>query len=408
MHIGIDLRALMTPMRTGVGEFAFELLNALFAIDETNDYYLFYNSSGDVSKNIPRWNKPNVHYVSTRWPNKLLNASLFFLKKPVLDKSIIGNFDVWFSPNLNFTALTPGTKHILTIHDLSFEFFPEFFTPRQRFWHRLVNPKKQCAEADIILTPSENTKRDLVDYYKINADKIKVLYPGTNCHFEQQRETSFQSTETPRDSSFDVGMTEKKDEIKKKYDLPDNFILFLGTIEPRKNIIGLIEAFELAHQTPNIQYQISDYHLVIAGAPGWNNQAIYERAAASPLRDHIKFIGFIKPEEKPALYAAASLFVYPSFFEGFGFPVLEAMASGVPVVTSNRTSLPEITGSAAYLVNPNKPHEIAEGIARLLNHNLCNPSHHQRNLCQQKNGLEEAKKFNWNQTAHAFLNLLKN
>ena len=200
-------------------------------------------------------------------------------------------------------------------------------------------------------------------------------------------------------------MTEEKYKIKKKYNLPDNFILFLGTIEPRKNIIGLIEAFEIF----NIQYPISNTSLVIAGAPGWSNKKVYERAASSPLRDKIKFLGFIKPEEKPALYAAASLFVYPSFYEGFGFPVLEALASGTPVITSNRSSLPEISQSAAYLVNPNKPHEIAEGIRYLLNHN-----HNPRNpleicvICAQtKNGRVQAEKFSWNQTAQEWLRLIK-
>jgi len=414
-HIGIDLRCLLTPHRTGIGEYTVELLSAVFALDHHNHYYLFYNSYQDVFLDLPQWEQANVHYVGTRWPNKLFNTIVATTRRPKLDKLIIdyskkNNFqfpttdarplDYFFSPHLNFTALSPKTKHILTIHDISFEFFPKFFTPRQRLWHHLVSPKKQCERADIILTPSANTKRDLVDYYKINENKIKVVFPGLSSTFKSPLEGGEgdvgQSRTSPKPMRIGSPSSRRESaDIRKKYNLPDNFILFLGTIEPRKNITGLIEAFEIF----NIQYPISNTSLVIAGAPGWNNKKIYERAAKSKLRDKIKFLGFIKPEEKPALYAAASLFVYPSFYEGFGFPVLEAMASGAPVITSNRASLPEITGSAAYLANPNKPEEIAEGMRSLLN----NQSLRSQTI---KNSLEQAKQFNWNQTAQTFLNLL--
>lgn len=423
MKIGVDLRALMTPNRTGVGEYTVELLNAIFNIDDKNQYYLFYNSSRDVSKHIPRWEKPNVHYVAMKWPNKLFNLSLKIFKYPKIDKSIIRNLklglrnlDYWFSPNLNFTALSNNIKHILTVHDLSFELFPEFFTLKQRLWHRLINPKKQCERADIILTPSENTKRDIVDYYKIDADKIKVLYPGVNCHFDRDSRRAEKSLDNrERDSSTMLGMTEKERQVIKKYNLPEKFILFLGAIEPRKNIIALIEAFEIYCQgvsspprggipfagqyAPTRAQNIVPLQLIIAGAPGWKNKKIYDRANKSPVRDKIKFIGFVKPEEKPALTAAASLFVYPSFYEGFGFPVLEAMVADTPVIASNRASIPEITDSDAYLVNPNKPQEIAEGMKRLLNNKNLRDE-------QTKKTLLEAKKFDWKTTAEKWLQIV--
>jgi len=364
----------MTKNKTGVGEYTTELLSSVFALDKSNQYFLFYNSAEDVSVQIPKWTGENIHYVHTRWPNKLLNISLKLFNWPKLDK-LTGQIDVWFAPNLNFTALSKKTKFILTVHDLSFEFFPEFSTLRQRLWHKIINPKKQCQRADTILVPSENTKRDLVDYYKIPAEKIKTIYPGL--------------------SSIFANPVSEKEKIKIKYNLPQHFILFLGTIEPRKNILGLIDAFEKSYSSLPLPYS-----LVIAGAPGWKNKKIYERTEKSPLKDKIKFIGYVESEDKPALYASASLFVYPSFYEGFGFPVLEALASGVPTITTNRSSLPEITGPSAYLVNARYPGQLSEAITKLLT---------DQNLRerQTKNGLVQAEKFKWKKAAEEFLDTIK-
>jgi len=371
MNIGIDIRPLMTAPRTGVGEYTYELLNAIFNIDKTNQYFLFYNSSRDVSANIPDWKYDNVKIIGSHTPNKFFNTSLGLFGRPKLDKMCDEKIDIWFSPNLNFTALSPKTKFILTVHDLSFEFFPEFSTRKQYLWHKAVRPKKQCGRAELIITPSENTKRDIVNYYKINPGKIKVIYPG-------------------------IKQTSDNRDIKQKYNLPEKFILFLGTIEPRKNIIGLIEAFEILRN----KYPATD-HLVIAGAPGWKNEEIFARAKNSKYADKIHFINFVAPEDKNALYAAADLFVYPSFYEGFGFPVLEAMAAGTPVITSNRSSLPEIGGSAAYLIDPARPEQLARAMNELLTKQNLRDWHIQK-------GREQVNKFSWETAAEEWLNTLKN
>jgi len=385
MNIGIDIRPLMSKNRTGVGEYTYELLNAVFKIDKANQYFLFYNSYQDVSTNMPKWDQNNVHLVATHYPNKLLSVNLKIFGWPKLDKTIIKNFkletrnlDVFFSPNLNFTSVSLNTKFILTIHDLSFEFFPEFFSLKQRLWHRAVNPKKQCERANIILTPSENTKRDVVECYKINPDKIQVLYPGLAPIF---------STPPIKDPAS-LGM------IKKKYNLPDKYILFLGTVEARKNVIGLIKAFEKAH--PRLP---ADFYLIIAGAPGFGYEEIYEYAQKSSYKEKIKFIDYIDAADKPSLYASARLFIYPSFYEGFGFPILEAMASGIPIITSNRTSLTEITGSSEYLINPNNPDQIAEAMVKILN----SPELQKEQI---KNGLIEAEHFSWQNAAENFQKII--
>ncbi len=441
-QIGIDIRALMSPVRAGVGEYTYELLNAIFKIDKANQYFLFYNSYKDVSANIPKWNQENVHYIRTKWPNKLYNASVKIFGIPKINKI---KLDYFFSPNFNFTSLPANkrrvsmdatlhdfvkSKSILTIHDLSFEFFPQFFSFKQRLWHWAINPKRQCQKADTIITPSENTKRDIVDIYKINPEKIKVIYPGVNLHttqtpvvipnpirtgeeslhsklsFPQQREsrqfepdTGFPlaaGMTTDRDPSSvrtSLGMT-NTEEVRKKYNLPHKFILFLGTVEPRKNIIDLIEAFEQLCKTT------LNYSLVIAGHKGWNDKEIYQKFNSSPVKDKIKLIGSVDAADKTTLYSMSELFVYPSFYEGFGFPVAEAMACGIPVITSNRSSLPEIAGNAAYLVNPNRPNELAQALIEMTkNEKLRERFKHL--------GLEQAKKFSWNKAAQEFIDLLQ-
>ena len=379
MKIGIDIRPLMSSARSGVGQYSYELLNAVFALDKTNQYFLFYNSHKDVSQNIPQWPQANIQYLKTRWPNKAFNASIKFFSSPKIDRLIKNEgLDYFFSSNFNFTTLTKETKYILTVHDLSFEFFPQFYSLKQRLWHKAINPQMQCERADLILAPSENTKRDLINFYKINSGKIKVIYPGISCHSKQSEES----------------LSDKKLELKQKYNLPEKFILFLGTIEPRKNTIGLIEAFErFSSQTP-----FSNFSLVIAGHKGWNDTQIYKKFQSSPYKEKIKFIGSIESDDKVALYSLATIFVYPSFYEGFGFPIVEAMAAGTPIITSNRSSLPEVAGSAAYLVNPNRPSELANAMIEMFKNQKLRD--HFRSL-----GLEQVKKFSWEKAAKEFLNI---
>lgn len=392
MNIGIDIRPLMEESRTGVGEYTCELLNALFDIDKENQYFLFYNSGKDVSKNIPKWRQKNVHYIKSRYPNKLFNFFILFFKFPKLDKliiknkqSIINNLDYFFSPNINFLALSKKTKLILTIHDISFEFFPDCFSLKRRLWHKILDPKKQCKKADIILVPSENTKQDIINFYDVPENKIKVLYPGLSKKF---RTLSAQA----------VNNTESIKVVRSKYNLPDKFILFLGTLEPRKNIIGIIQAFKFSKLfPPEADPSFSrGYELVIAGTKGWKIEPIMDLINVTK---GVKYIGYVDAKDKPMLYSLASIFVYPSLYEGFGFPVIEAMASHTPVVTSNRSSIPEISDNAAYLVNPNNVDEIRRGMEVLSkDEKLCN--------LLIENGKKRIEKFDWSSSAKEFVNLI--
>lgn len=345
MNIGVDIRPLMTPKKTGIGQYTQELLDAIFKADSQNHYWLFYNSQKPVKQNFPNWQGNNIHLVEYHWTNKIFNLAVA-LKIIKLDKLIQQPLDYWYSPNLNFTHLSANLPHILTIHDLSFEFFPEFFTFKQRGWHKIIQPKKQCEKAYKIITPSENTKRDLIQTYKIPTEKIQVIYPGLP--------ESFHIT--------DEQLLQQKINIQTKYSLPENYILYFGAIEPRKNIIMAVKAFEKCAK------QIGkNYHLILAGASGWKNNALYRYVVNSPLRDKIKFLGYISKEDKPALYGLSKLFVFPSFYEGFGFPPLEAMAMGIPTIVSARSSLFEIGENNVMYINPNHTEDLSASIIQLLN-----------------------------------------
>jgi len=389
MNIGVDIRCLMSPVRTGVGEYTYQLLNAVFAFDKTNQYFLFYNSSKDVSQSIPKWEQENVHYVGLKWPNKLLNLLLFLkfvkLENLVVEKLFencklkIENLNVWFSPNLNFTSLRKHTKHILTIHDLSFEFMPECLTWKQRLWHWFLRPKKQCERADIILTPSENTKRDVIDSY-LPAVQAQALQAG-----------KVVSSKVVSSKVVKVGHGCGMQNAECRMQNGDKYILYVGTLEPRKNVDALIEAYKklctLAH--------LHTCKLIIAGDRGWKSEPVIRLIENTP---GVQYIGYVDEAKKVELYRNASLFVFPSLYEGFGLPVLEAMSAGVPVITSNRSSLPEVCGDAVYYVNPNNVLELAEAMKLVLTDEKL-----RQNMIQK--GLEQAKKFSWEDSAKVLLSL---
>lgn len=381
MNIGIDLRALLNKVKTGVGEYTEELVTHILATPTEHHFFLFYNSL-HPAEHLEKYSLyPNVTLVATGWPNKVFNATTWALSAPSIDRIIYKKtkkkIDVFFSPNVNFTALSPTTPHILTIHDISFEFFPEYFSYKQRLWHAAINPRTTAQNATVIITPSEHTRRDVIDYYGIAEHRVRVVRPGLSSSIIEQLNHL-----TPNDLTH----------LHQKYRLPEKFILFLGTIEPRKNILTLVRGFEdYKKRSPE-----SPFHLVIAGAAGWNNHELFEYIAHSPFRNNIHHIGYVDSRDKAALYKSASLFVYPSFYEGFGFPVLEAFAAGTPVLTSSRTSLSEVGGDATYYIHPKHPTDIAEGIQRI----STSPSLREHLITR---GHEQGALFSYRTMAHEWL-----
>ena len=374
MRIILDARPLLGAYKTGVGEYSAGLFAALLRAGSPHEYLFFVNAWRQPLIS-PAWTTARSRTISTRYPNKLLSLALATTGRPYLDRLVAARAgwkqaDIFFSPNLHFTAVSPATAQVLLLHDLSFELFPYLFSARQRLWHRALNPRQQCQRARLIFVPSANTKRDLCQHYGLREEKIEVLSPGVP-------EGMGCTPLSPR-------------AVRQKYGLPEKYILFVGTIEPRKNVDGLIRAFELCAD------QLPGYGLVLAGAPGWQSGRLVQRAAASRQARRIIFTGYVDPAEKAALYAGADVFVFPSWYEGFGFPVLEAMAAGLPVITSSRSSLSEVAGAAAYYINPHQPDEIAAGIVELLGNNP-------RRERLAALGRQRAAGFTWTTTAQEWL-----
>ena len=382
MKICIDGRCLMGGRRTGVEEYTRNLLDNIFNIDKKNEHVLFLNSWKKIGADFSWLEKyPNVSLKKFRFPNKILNLMFWYLNWPKIDK-LVGGADVVFFPNIIFGSVSKKTKVVNTIHDLSFERHGEYFFGKMKWWHIFINPKKSCLRSNKIIAVSESTKNDLITFYKIASEKIKVIYSGVADEF----------------CIIDRNEAELI-KVKEKYKLPYKFILSFGTIEPRKNIIGLVKAFNLLQKEKEDEFK--KYELIIVGEKGWSSDKILKEIDKSPFKEKIRLIYSVPNEDKVYLYNLASLFVYPSFFEGFGFPPLEAMKCGVPVVCSNNSSLPEVAGGAAIMIDPDKPDEIFLAMKKILE------KPELRSILVQK-GLKKAQEFDWKKTAQETLGILQN
>lgn len=349
LNIVIDARALLGS--GGVPQYTRQLIKHLDS--EGKNFYLFCNSLVRLKNFESRFLK-----VFFRIPNKVFNFLMLAFGRPRINKMVESRLgkriDLFILPNINFWN-DIGAEKIIVAHDLSFAINSKFFNLHDRLWHWLINPKKLYARADAIVAVSENTKNDLINVYGIPAERICVIYPGINVDSAE--------------------LTNKK----------GNYILYLANLEPRKNILGLIDAYERSGVAPD---------LVIAGE-GKYKSVVKRRIARSPKKDKIKLAGYVKESEKAKLIAESQLFVYPSFYEGFGFPPLEAQVLGVPVVASLTSSMSEVLGSSAILVNPYNTNEIAEAMRQVLHNKKLRADLIER-------GWENAKKYSWQKTADEF------
>ncbi|MCF7820724.1 MAG: glycosyltransferase family 4 protein [Candidatus Pacebacteria bacterium] len=372
MKIGVDIRSLMDKNFSGVSTFTYNLLLNLLKIDSKNQYVFYYNSLTKVK--LPEFSD-KVKIIKTSYPNKVFN---YFLQKtfsyPKIDK-YMGGLDLFFAPHFNFFSLSPKVKQIITVHDLSFIRYPEFFSSRKNSWHQALNVKRILQQSDMIMTVSQNSRLDILELFSLEENKVKAVYSGIEDKF-------FQTS-----SIFEL------QRVRYNLSLPARFILSLATLEPRKNLEGLIKAYNIFRDK---RPDLNEVKLVIAGAKGWRYQNIIKAWRESKFKDDIIFLGYVKNEDKKVLYTLAELFVFPSFYEGFGFPVLEAMASKTPVICSFNSSLPEIAGSSALLINPVKSEEIAWAIEQIAS------SSGLKDYYSQK-GYQRSQNFSWQQSAEKYL-----
>lgn len=384
MRICVDVRCLMAGRKTGVEEYTLNLLLSLLEIDKKNSYVLFLNSWKTPRFDFSVFEKyPHVQVKRLKIPNKLLNLSFWYLGFPKIDR-LVGGADVVFSPNIIFGATSKKSKLIVTIHDLSFERYPQHFSWKRRFWHIFINSKKICQRADRIMAVSESTKNDIVRLYGVSESKIWIVPSAVLEKFKIIDRNNEQLVKT-----------------KEKYNLPYKFILYLGTIEPRKNITGLVRAYDQLQKNAQDENneELGKYKLIIAGESGWLSEKIFREIEKARFRDKIQIINFVEDQGKEYVYNLSSLFVYPSFFEGFGFPPLEAMRCGIPVIASNNSSLPEVVGKGGILIDPDKPDEIYRAIKNVL-------TDKELRDVLVKRGLEKAEEFDWKKTAQKFLKII--
>jgi len=376
MRIGFDLRTLAEGKTTGVEIYAINLLKNLLEIDKKNSYELFFNSRKSAPQNIFPTLPANASITFLRYPNRTLNVSFKLLNYPKIDR-LLGGIDVFFSPRYLFTALSKSCKLIVTAHDLSFIHFPEFFSFKQKIWHRFLSDKSACKKSDAIIAVSNATKNDLVNIFGLAPQKIKVIHPGID-------HLTYHAGTNPEEAVL----------LREKTGVGGEYILSLGTIEPRKNILSIIDAFEKLQNQKK-----SDIKLVITGKLGWLYLDVVKKIRDSPYKDKIIALESIDEELKPILYRHSKLFVFPSFLEGFGFPPLEAMASGVPVIASYNSSFPEVLCNACVYVNPYNARSLTSAMDEILTDSALAS----RFITQ---GLERSKLFSWKKTAQQTLDLI--
>jgi glycosyltransferase involved in cell wall biosynthesis len=339
---------------TGIGNYIYNLIENLPI--QPNDLYIIRHPLG-YDYNIPNQIVP--------WAPKFSNAMLWSWFT-YIQKNMFKDLDIIHTPTLCLFPKKPHENYILTVNDVIFKLFPEHCTHEVIQYTNLFF-KRNIAFADKIIAISNTTKQDLIDIYKIPESKIEVIYLAASEKFKPLKEKEiFQ--------------------IKEKYNLFKPFVLYVGTIEPRKNIPTLLHAFSKCLK------KVRDVELILAGGLGWNYDEVFNTVKILNISDKVRFLGYIPDEDLPAIYNAAKVFVFPSYYEGFGLPPLEAMQCGTPVITSNVSSLPEVVGKDGMMIDPSDEN----GFCRMLIKILTDDEYYQY---QKEYGKERSKLFSWKKTA---------
>lgn len=367
MRIGIDATTLINKNLAGIGTYTNEILTWLGEHDRENEYILYCWTELEVPRNYG----PNFSFRlvkgTFRFSWKMLDLPLALIRDKV---------DVFWGPSHVLPGRVPGVRSVLTIHDLALLVNSEWGNAANV---RVLNKKMPiyARRADRILADSQSTKDDLLSICGTNESKVSVVYLGgapDHSHLLSREALAI---------------------AKEKYGIGEKFFYFVGTIEPRKNIGSVLEAFNLvAAKDPDVQ-------LILAGGLGWSYDAILDAMQNSPYTERIKHIGYVSLEEKMNLYAASLAFLFPSHYEGFGIPVLEAMSLGGIVITANNSSLPEVGGDAAFYVqNENDTAALAEVMELVLN---MDETQRQERAAM---GKKQAAKFTWEKCAKETLAVL--
>lgn len=334
MRIGIDATSIPAK-RVGAGNYIYNLVNALAEIDDKNQYFIFINFS---LKDDWKIEKNNFDFVNLSFPSRSLRLLWEQSGLPLLARKL--ELDILHSPHYTMPILKP-CKSVVTFCDMTFELFPEL----HEFSKRLIFPlmmRWSANHAEQLIAISESTRQDVIRILGVKPDRIIAI---------------------PLAASSDYGVigAERVKEVCDRYKLTSGkYIYYVGALEPRKNVPLLIEAYaKLADRFPDIP-------LAIAGKKGWMYDEIFAKVKNYNLEERVRFLGYVPEQDLIGLYNGTRVFVYPSLYEGFGLPVLEAMQCGAPVITTNVSSMPEVAGDVALLVAPDDVEGLSQALQRVL------------------------------------------
>lgn len=369
MRIAIDYTAAIRQ-GAGIGAYVRNLIAALLTQDTNDQYTLLTSGKPTGEHQFPT--AANVRGRSIFIPDRYLNILWYRWQLPIPATLFAGATDIYHGPDFVLPPLPKKVRKVVTIHDLAFLEHPEYAVPSLAAYLRKVVPEAVAA-ADVVATVSSEVSRTLVTHFQTPREKLTVIPNGVAPYFRRITDPLLLNA------------------TRHKFDLKHPLVLGVGTLEPRKNHAGLIKAFYQAQKKKD-----GPAMLALAGGQGWLYEETRNLVAELKLERKVRFLGRVTDLELITLYSMADVFAFPSFFEGFGVPPLEAMACGVPVITSNTSSLPEVVGDAALLVDPNNIAALAQAIQTLLENEQL------RSAMVQK-GYRQAQKYTWDMSARRMI-----
>ena len=362
MRVTIDYTPAI-QQHAGIGRYADELARALIALYPRDEWRLFYVDPEQRVPSSPLDTLPRRALRQSSKPWRLRVLLSIYLQRS--QDRTIGKTELFHATDHLLPRLS-HTRSVFTLHDLTALTFPATHTQLNRRFLQWMLPYF-LRDADLIIADSASTQRDALRLYNLPAERIRVVHLGV-------------------DRRFQPAASDTQAQTRARYHLPDRFILSVGTLEPRKNLITLLEACHALHADG------SDVALVIAGGRGWHSEPFFERLRALGLEDAVQLLGRVPDEDLPALYTLAEVFAFPSLYEGFGLPVLEAMACGTPVVCSSTSSLPEVAGEAAIQIFPTAVREWTQALKQIGGNAAVRADLRER-------GIKQAARFTWENTA---------